>query len=243
MSTKSDHSPADPTGQSGMSLDKLGEAFARLLGKVGAETKSEDDHDADTTGADVDAAEDVGDAVALADGDREVTPLGILEAMLFVGNEQNQALSRERAAALMRGVDESEIDDFVEQLNVKYAERGAAYEVVFADDGYRLNLREDLERLRDKFYGRIREARLSQAAIDVLAIVAYKQPLTRQQIDAYRGKPSASLINHLVRRELLRVDRPDARQRRMLYATSDRFLQLFGMASVQELPQSDDVDL
>ena len=103
-------------------------------------------------------------------------------------------------------------------------------------------LRDEYAPLRDKFYGRIKEARLSQAAVDVLAIVAYRQPLTRDQIDTLRGKPSSGVLAQLVRRGLLRIERPQDAPRRPQFYTTDRFLQLFGLQSLVELPRSQDED-
>ena len=84
-------------------------------------------------------------------------------------------------------------------------------------------------------------ARLSQAAIDVMAIVAYNQPTTREQVDKVRGKPSGSVLSQLVRRELIAVEdgKEDARVR--YYSTTERFLDLFRLDNVSDLPQSHDV--
>ena len=107
--------------------------------------------------------------------------------------------------------------------------------------GYRLTLRKSFHPLRNRFYGRIREARLSQGAIDVLAIVAYQQPLTSEQIGRLRGKPSSHVLAQLVRRGLLRIERKDTKRRTAQYFTTDRFLQLFGMQSLEDLPQSEEL--
>jgi segregation and condensation protein B len=92
------------------------------------------------------------------------------------------------------------------------------------------------------FYGRVKEAKLSQAAIDVLAVVAYNQPLTRPEIDRLRNAASASLLSQLVRRGLLRVERPDQKPREPIYYTTERFLELFHLQSLDELPRSQDPD-
>jgi segregation and condensation protein B len=95
--------------------------------------------------------------------------------------------------------------------------------------------------LRDRFYGRVRDARLSRAAVDVLAIVAYRQPVTARQIAELRGRPSGRLLAQLVRRRLLRVHRPAGPRAPAEYQTADRFLELFGLGSVDDLPQSEDL--
>jgi segregation and condensation protein B len=168
----------------------------------------------------------------------EVSPRTILEAMLFVGHPENQPLSSEKVASLMRGVRAQEIDELVAELNHRYDEQGCPYRIESAGAGYRMALRDEFHSLRDVFYGRVKAARLSQAAVDVLAIVAYKQPLTREDVDALRGRPSGSLLAQLVRRQLLRVERPHDQPRTPRFWTTDRFLQLFGLQSLRELPQT-----
>jgi segregation and condensation protein B len=104
-----------------------------------------------------------------------------------------------------------------------------------------MTLREDFSKLRDRFYGRVREARLSQAAVDVLAIVAYRQPVTAPQVTVLRGKPSARLVSQLVRRGLLEVHWPEDRRDGPEYHTAQRFLELFGLQSLEDLPQGEDL--
>jgi segregation and condensation protein B len=160
--------------------------------------------------------------------------------MLFVGNSDNQPLSPSRAAELMRDVEVDEIPSLVDELNHSYESNGAPYHIVGEGDGYRLTLHDEFRSMRNRFYGRIREARLSQAAIDVLALVAYQQPITGEKIRKLRGKPSSHLLAHLVRRGLLRIERPDPKRRTPHYCTADRFLKLFNLKSLDDLPRSED---
>jgi segregation and condensation protein B len=118
--------------------------------------------------------------------------------MLFVGDRDNRPLTAARAAELMRGVDAGEIHGLVQELNRRYKQSGCPYFVAEDSDGYRITLRKPFHPLREQFYGRVREARLSQAAIDVLAIVAYQQPLSAEQISAVRGTPSSAVLSQLV---------------------------------------------
>lgn len=172
----------------------------------------------------------------------EITPRSILEAMLFVGHPGGQPLTAKLVSSLMRGVRPREIDDLIQELNEAYEAEDAPYRVESVADGYQLLLRRDLHGLRDVFYGRVKEAKLSQAAIDVLAVVAYNQPLTRPEIDRLRNAASASLLSQLVRRGLLRVERPDQKPREPIYYTTERFLELFQLQSLDELPRSQDPD-
>jgi segregation and condensation protein B len=91
----------------------------------------------------------------------------------------------------------------------------------------------------------MREARLSPAAIDVLALVAYRQPATKQEIDSIRGTESGHLLRQLVRRRLIdivhRTESLLEKKREVSYGTTERFLELFGLKSLDDLPQTQDL--
>ena len=162
--------------------------------------------------------------------------------MLFVGDRGNRPLTAARAAELMRGVEPGEVGELVGELNRRYAAGGCPYYAAEDSDGYRLTLRKPFHPLREQFYSRIRQARLSQAAIDVLAIVAYQQPLSAEQIGAVRGRPSGPVLSQLVHRGLLRIERLPGKRRIVQYFTTERFLQLFGLQTLANLPQSEELD-
>lgn len=172
----------------------------------------------------------------------EISPLSILEALLFVGDPQNRPVRPEMAASVMRNVQPDEIPDLVRELNRRYESAGCPYHIVSEGPGYRMTLRKPYWHLRNRFYARIRETKLSQAAIDVLAIVAYQQPVTAEQVQHLRGKPSAGILSHLVQRQLLRVERAQDGSRKAYYFTTDRFLALFGLESLEDLPKTEDID-
>lgn len=245
--------PSEPQRQ-GISFSALSEAFARAVGRrkkpdakpPGEEPAAEEtlptsplaEKDSPEAG---DASEPL-DAELADDTDPcQLGPRSILEAMLFVGNLQNEPLTSAQAADLMRGVTPDEIPDLVDELNQRYAANGAPYQIVSEGAGYRLALRQAFYDVRDRFYGRVREARLSQAAVDVLAIVAYRQPITSEEINKVRGRPTSGVLSQLVRRQLLCIQRPGHRQP-PIYRTTDRFLELFGLESLEDLPQAEDID-
>jgi segregation and condensation protein B len=171
----------------------------------------------------------------------QLSPRTILEAMLFVGSPANEPLSSVRAAELMRGVHPEEIPDLVAELNHRYTADGCPYQIVSEGSGYRLVLRQGFNSVRERLYGRVREARLSPAAIEVLSLLAYRQPLTAEEISRLRGLPSHHLLAQLVGRQLLRIQRSETPGPRPLYYTTHRFLELFGLESLEDLPQVEDV--
>lgn len=247
--------PFDPQPQ-GISLDELAQAFAQVMGVEPRQTGSPSiaGGDSPATALDVDgvsAASETNDATGPSTGEASapsddhedncpISPRSILEAMLFVGNRDNRPLTPARAAELMRDVVADDIPPLVDELNHGYEVRGTPYRVIGEGDGYRLTLCPEFHQLRNRFYGRIREARLSQASVDVLALVAYQQPITGERIGHLRGKPSSHILAHLVRRGLLRIERPDVKPRAPHYHTTDRFLKLFNLQSLDDLPRSED---
>jgi segregation and condensation protein B len=230
-----------PAVENGLSLDRLSAAFAEMLsaGDDPYQSPAEDPPEMDLA---ADLVDDSATAGRINGDQCELTPRTILEAMLFVGAPGNAPLTSRQVARLMRGVRPTEIDLLVRELNVTYAARNCPYEIVAEGPGYRLRLRDDYTRLRDRFYGKSRQAKLSQAAIEVLAIVAYGQPLTAHDINARRGTPSGPILSQLVRRELLRLTRSSGRGATSRYHTTDRFLELFSLESLDDLPRSPDLD-
>jgi segregation and condensation protein B len=227
----------------GLSLNELSQAYAALLSK-GADPYSDTPGPAteDSIGI-VPLDEDIA-PIATSDQDAgfAVTHKSILEAILFVGHPTGEPLTSERIAGLMRGVRPAEIDDLVRELNAEYAASEAPYLIHSVGPGYQLALLPEFGPLRDTFHGRIREARLSQAAIDVLAIVGYHQPVAADEIDRLRGKPSGAILSQLVRRDLLAMERPAEKKAKPQYRTTSRFLDLFGLDDLAELPRSHDLD-
>ena len=226
-----------PAVENGLSLDRLSAAFAEML------SAGDDPYQPPAENArEMDLAADVAETPAGADpavADQcELTPSTILEAMLFVGAPGNVPLTSQQVARLMRGVRPTEVDTMVRQLNATYAARNCPYEIAAEGPGYRMRLRDEHARLRDRFYGKARQARLSQAAIEVLAIVAYSESLTAQEISALRGTPCGAILSQLVRRQLLCLTRPAQGGGPGRYRTTDRFLELFSLESLDDLPRA-----
>lgn len=222
----------------GLSLEELGEAYAALLEQHRCDPYPEEEQ-APAATEPLSAADDRAWRVLPgSDGEAgEITPKTILEAILFVGHPLGDALTSENIAALMRGVTPAEIDDLVLELNEAYAAERRPYTIHSIAAGYRLGLREEFDGIREQFYGKVREARLSQSAVDVLAIVAYHQPITLEEIDRLRGKASGSILSQLVRRDLIAFTRPAEKKQRPVYRTTDRFLDLYNLESLEDLPQ------
>ena len=167
-------------------------------------------------------------------------PESIVEAALFVGHPESRSVSEQRLASLMRDVSPDEVIEIIDQLNASYKEHEQALRIVSDENGYRMTIAPAVEGVRRSFLGKVREARLSQAAIEVLALVAYQPGITSGLVQDQRGRESGAVLNQLVRRQLLemRREKPAEGGRKVpRYYPTERFLNLFGLEALDELPQ------
>lgn len=171
-----------------------------------------------------------------------VRPESILEAMLFVGDRENKPLSLKRACELIRNVSEMEAVEILADLNERYHREGAPYKIVRDGEGYRLALLDSFSDILARFGGKTKEFKLSQTAIDVLALIAYKQPVTLAEIAEARSN-ATSVLTQLVRRDLVSVEKQTVDKKKIsVYRTTERFLKLFNLKSLDELPVIGDIN-
>lgn len=233
------------------SLEQLGAAYARVMrGETTPDSEQESGPETVATGdgnipgptADSSATLDPPEALDDSADDRAcpVTEESVLEAVLFVGTPVGTRLTARKLASLMREVSPREIQAIVDRMNARYSQEQAAYRIVLVDGGYQMELIPELDPLRNGFLGEVREFRLPQSAVDVLAIVAYHQPLNRQSIEQYCLRPCGAVLGNLVQRKLLeQVGEGSPRDRN--YVTTARFLELLGLESLHDLPLTSDL--
>jgi segregation and condensation protein B len=168
-------------------------------------------------------------------------PDRIVESLLFVGGPP---LTPEAIGAAVRGMTPDGARVAIDRLNRAYRSQNRPYSIQPRDGGYVLTVKPAYRGIRERLVGGPREARLTQPALDVLSLVAYRQPITRAEIDALRGADSGSVLRHLVRLGLVAVtSRAEAAGREAGYGTTPRFLELFGLASLDDLPRLADTAL
>jgi segregation and condensation protein B len=247
-----------PANAQGLSLDQLSDAFAQMLGQghdpyTGKADASDPSQFRSPAEENLEPALEPEQAAGIGDGICPVTPLGIVEAMLFVGSPTNEPLTSQQIAGLMRGVRPAEIEELVRELNEQYAANRCPYEVISTGAGYRLNLRAEFDALRARVMNRGRQVRLSETATEVLAVVAYNEPLSADAVDKLRGRPSGGMLRQLVRRQLLQIERPEEADQEPevtaakskpvpRYRTTPRFLELVGIESLADLPKAQDIE-
>jgi segregation and condensation protein B len=166
------------------------------------------------------------------------SPEQLIEAMLFVGGHP---LSADVACSAVRGLTPERFQSAVDVLNRRYREQWRPYAIEARDDGFVLVVRSTYRNLRERLFGGPRETRLSQPALDVLSVVAYRQPVGKAEVDAIRGTDSGAVLRQLVRLGMIAVQhRAESGAREVRYGTTPRFLQVFGLASLDELPRLGD---
>ena len=159
-----------------------------------------------------------------------------IEAMLFVSGEPLPA--RELISNLE--VDNKLVLEIINEMIEEYKKEDRGIRLIEINGGYQLVTKEENSDYIQKLLKKNRKHSLSQASIESLAIIAYKQPITRIDIDEIRGVKSESALQRLVERNLIReVGRLEVPGRPILYGTTDEFLRQFGLKTLKELPSLD----
>jgi segregation and condensation protein B len=168
-------------------------------------------------------------------------PKQILEALLFAAEEP---LSARRIAAMIDEATPESVADLVRDLNADYLREGRAFHVQEIAGGYRLVTRPEFASWVAVLRASDASPRLSQAALETLSIVAYKQPVTRAELESIRGVTVDGVLKTLVDRELVRITgREEGMGRPLLYGTTDHFLEYFGLPSLDALPRPDELEI
>lgn len=172
----------------------------------------------------------------VSDTESEALPVCTqIEALLLVAERPITITELSRII----GVSPDAVEDAVAELMAQYAGRGIA--VQRHQDALQLATNPGAARVVQRFLGLEMSTRLSTAALETLAIVAYKQPVTRGQIEAIRGVNADHALANLIARELVQdVGRLNAVGRPILYGTTFEFLRAFGLRSLDDLPHAGD---
>jgi segregation and condensation protein B len=179
----------------------------------------------------------------LVDGFRRVTPSQVVEAAVFVGGDV--ALTARKLASLVgRDVSARVAVSLIDSLNLKYERENRPYEIRLHEGGYALELREQFNDISVRVFGMgPRDVRLSAEVLEVLAFVAYNQPVSKQQLTDIDRANTMTLLRQLIRLQLVELSRSGSGRGEVSYSTTDRFLQVFGLKSIEELPTADIFDL
>ncbi len=163
-----------------------------------------------------------------------------LEALLFA---TDQPLSVARLAGYFPGVERNALKNMIEELRAEYDRDEHAFTVVEFGGGYSIATRPEFAPVVKKLYRGRRKLRLSKAALEVLSIIAYKQPVTRLEIEEIRGIQASGVLGTLMERELVEiVGRAEGLGSPLLYGTTSTFLEYLGLRSLKELPRLSELE-
>lgn len=164
----------------------------------------------------------------------------IIEALIFASDAP---VTMQRIRAALEEVDAELLERVVQQLNDEYREHGHAFEIRRVAGGFQMFTRAHLAQWVRKYHrGRARQ-RLSRPALEALAIIAFKQPISRTEVAAVRGVNSDGVFKNLLERNLITMaGRASTVGRPVLYKTTEHFLAYFGINSLADLPSLEEVE-
>lgn len=158
----------------------------------------------------------------------------IIETLLFI---TDRPVKPSRIADVVETADARRVREIIRELQEEYASQGRAVQIVELGGGFQMSTKPEYGRWVRRLYNEKMTTKLSNAALETLAIVAYKQPITRAEMEAIRGVDVAGPLERLLERALVRVvGKKDTVGRPMVYGTTDEFLRMFGLNKISELP-------
>lgn len=161
----------------------------------------------------------------------------IIEALLFATSEPISLQKMQEVIQTSHDIKAKELKEIISELENEYREQERAFRLETIAEGYVLKTHSPYAPYIQLLFANKKKERLSHAAMEVLAIIAYKQPITKGSIELIRGVDSSGVLQHLLERELVEVGgKVEAPGRPSLYVTTKEFLKYFGLNSLQELP-------
>lgn len=200
------------------------------------EEPDEDDGFSDDIAGDEDEAMDEDDD--FADG-MDVTVESVIEAVLFASDEP---LSAQRLVNIVDTGSVKQVRQCVENLNQKYDDGNFAFRIEQLAGGYQMMTLSTYNIWLKKLLRARTDTKLSQAALETLAIISYKQPVIRADVEAIRGVAAGEMIRSLMYKGLVKiVGRAEVLGRPMLYGTTRKFLDSFGLNTLKDLPKIEEL--
>lgn len=162
----------------------------------------------------------------------------IIEALLFVSGKP---IDIDKFKEVI-GEEKSKIRDALHEMMEEYQSGTRGIEIVEVAGGYQMRSKSDFSEYIKNFL-QMKPTKLSRPAMETLAIIAYRQPITRSEIEYIRGVDSGGILRALLERKLIRiVGKKDVPGRPLLYGTTREFLELFGLSNIKDLPTLKDLD-
>ncbi|SDF63549.1 segregation and condensation protein B [Pedobacter terrae] len=167
-----------------------------------------------------------------------------IEALIF---SSSQSIGTQEIILALNAVfdaefTEAQIFESIEQIREKYSHDDLAIELVFLNNGYQFLTKKKYHETVNQLQLHRSKKKLSQAAMETLAIIAYRQPITKLEIEQIRGVNSDYSVQRLLEKELISIDgKAETPGRPILYSTSTLFMDYFGLNNLNQLPQLKDI--
>ena len=163
----------------------------------------------------------------------------ILESLLFVSEIP---LTTKKIASFVKDASLEEVQQALASLQEEINGMDRSFQVIQIAEGFQLVTRPEFHKWAKELYKVISKTRLSKAALEALAIIAYKQPVTRAEVEAIRGVEVSNLIQSLLEKKMIRIlGRAETPGRPLLYATTHEFLIHFGLKDLSDLPKISEI--
>lgn len=168
----------------------------------------------------------------------------IVEALIFASDEEITIKEIKDLLDTFRiSVSIKEIEASIDELNREYENNGSAFEIINLAGGYIFATKKKYSHFLGKLTAETQKKKLSQSAIETLAIIAYKQPITRSEIEFVRGVNVDYIVNSLLERDLITIKgRADGPGRPILYGTTTSFLKVLGLNALDDLPKLKEIN-
>jgi segregation and condensation protein B len=173
--------------------------------------------------------------------------ISIIEALIFASDEPITSQLILNAIKEIDGdevnLSTEEIEQIINNLNSKYSSNGFSFSIVKVANGYLFATKPEYGKYVGYLSTEKSKRRLSQAALETLAIIAYKQPITKPELESIRGVNSDYIINTLLEKNLVTITgRSETVGRPLLYGTTDEFLKYFGLYQISDLPKPREIE-
>jgi segregation and condensation protein B len=163
----------------------------------------------------------------------------VIESLIFVSLEP---LNLEKIKSICTEYSDKEIEDAVQDLVASYASNERGLQIIQAAGGYLFSTKSEYDQWISRLVSLDQKSRLSHAALETLATVAYHQPITLAEISAFRGVDSTYSLKTLLHKRLVKITgRKKSPGRPLIYRTTDKFLTYFGLNNIKDLPSEEEI--
>jgi segregation and condensation protein B len=164
----------------------------------------------------------------------------VVESLIFASDIP---ITAKQIKGYVQDASVAEIKKIIDELNLEYSKSNRAFHIMRLAGGYQMVTREAYSQWVSKLFQRRRKQKLSQPALETLSVIAYKQPVSKSEMDAIRGVNCDGVLRTLLERKLITISgRAEGPGRPLLYKTTAEFLRYFGVDTLSDLPKPREIE-